>query len=556
VDTVYIQAFLDLDVDGIYDPEETPLENWPINYSGPDSALIYTNTSGEYLLPVRAGVYAFDIDGFWIWNGFAVDPTLPSEQSLFFPNPPNDTLLFGIAPASDVLSPGATAFEIVGNWDNISCSSGYGSGLYVTNTGDEILYGLITLACDPFFMPGADSSETVGPDSVSLGYAEWNIDSLMPGASRLYTFHVDGDLTQVSDYTFNLSLDLNTADGTDVLTQDFQIVAGIDCEPQAAATVSAEPEGAFPPDNLILAGETITYRLQYRNIGPGVLDSLRISINLNSDVFDVSSAVINYSSEAYSGCLHDDGTLELRMDALLMPDTTTDPIGSMGYVLLQVSTWPGLAGGTEVAMEPLMRGLCLHDDGTLEIEIPVERYVHHIFSCDSFGAPDGITSENILPVLIDPLIGTDFTIDLCQDSINNLYAEYYNWALPSGNIADSSACTITLSSNGPDEIPVTLIISNSLCSDTTEFSIAIPVEEFDASHNIQAYPNPFENRCTVVFTEKFNTIVLYNSLGELIRSWNNQPSSIEIDHNQLSNGAYYLVAHSEQRTARKILIAE
>jgi hypothetical protein len=94
------------------------------------------------------------------------------------------------------------------------------------------------------------------------------------------------------------------------------------------------------------------------------------------------------------------------------------------------------------------------------------------------------------------------------------------------------------------------------CNETSVVSVAIPVEEFDASHNIQAYPNPFENRCTVVFTEKFNTIVLYNSLGELIRSWNNQPSSIEIDHNQLSSGAYYLVAHSEQRTARKILIAE
>ncbi len=564
VDTVYIQAFLDLDVDGIYDPEETPLENWPINYSGPDSALIYTNNFGQYLLPVRAGEYAFVIDftanGASEWIGILTNGAIPVIQNRLFPNAGTDSLIFGISPNFTLTETTATAETILGNWDDISCTSGYGSGLFVTNTGDSILSGLLTLTCDPFFMPGADFSETVGPDSVSSGYAEWNIDSLMPGASRLYTFHVEGDLTQVSDYTFNLNLDLNTADGTDVLTQDFQIVAGIDCEPQAAATVSAEPEGAFPPENLILAGETITYRLQYRNVGPGVLDSLRISINLNSDVFDISSAVINYSSEAYSGCLHDDGTLELRMDALLMPDTITDPIGSMGYVVLQVNTWPGLASGTEVVMEPLMRGLCLHDDGTLEIEIPVTRYVHHIFSCDSFGAPEGITSENILPVLIDPLIGTDFTIDLCQDSINSLYAEYYSWALPTINISDSAACTLTLSSEGPNEIsdltPVMLIISNSLCADTTEFSIAIPVEEFDASHNIQAYPNPFENSCTVVFTEKFNTIMLYNGLGEVIQSWNNQPSSIEIDHSLLSCGAYYLVAHSERRTAKKILIAE
>jgi hypothetical protein len=170
--------------------------------------------------------------------------------------------------------------------------------------------------------------------------------------------------------------------------------------------------------------------------------------------------------------------------------------------------------------------------------------------------------DNPYYVVIDPLIETAIELSVCEDETNSLYALDYSWQIDNAEIGDSCAISIeTTDPNILDTLSLTLIISNPALGclpDTTiiPITIIIPVEEFDASHNIQAYPNPFENRCTVVFTEKFNTIVLYNSLGELIRSWNNQPSSIEIDHNQLSSGAYYLVAHSEQRTARKILIAE
>jgi hypothetical protein len=195
--------------------------------------------------------------------------------------------------------------------------------------------------------------------------------------------------------------------------------------------------------------------------------------------------------------------------------------------------------------------------------------VHHIFDCSSFSDPVGVYNDQTISIQendslyikIFPSIGTDFTINACQDSTNNLdvYAQYYVWEFPNYTIADSISCSITLSSldqNVPDDMPLRFIISNALCSDTTEFTTIIPVEEIDATQHIQVYPNPFNNYCNVVFTERFNSIVLYNTLGEIVQSWSNQPTSITIDRKQLKSGAYYLVAHSEHRTGKKIIIAE
>ena len=550
VDTVVLKAFLDLNINGVKDSDEEIIANRPIHYTGPDSATVYTNNLGEFILPVRAGNYAFEIYSFPTWIGTIANASTPLFQNALFPAAGADTLKFGLAPAPTV-DTSATAQIVAGNWDSYSCSSGYGSGLYVVNTGGTILSGLMTLTCDGVFMPGPDSSLTIGPDSTSAGYAEWYIENLMPGESGLYTFHVDGNVSEASSLDFNMHIELNSPTVQGIYIDDFAITPAIDCSPQPAGEITATPIG-IQPGNYIQAGETITYLVQFRNMGPGEVDSLRMSINLNSNEFELETLNILYASEALVGCLHDDGTIDLYLsEGYAIPDTLSDPIDALGYVVFEVQVKTDVAPGSTITVAPYL--------SMEETSIYVEPFVHRIFDCTDFYGLDDLLVDNPYYMMIDPLVGTTIELSVCDDETNSLYALDYSWQINNAEIGDSCAISIeTTDPSVPDNFILTLIISNvSLgCADTTETDVLIPVEEFDASHNIQAYPNPFENRCTVVFTEKFNTIVLYNSLGELIQSWNNQPSSIEIDHNQLSRGAYYLVAHSEQRTARKILIAE
>jgi hypothetical protein len=550
VDTVVLKAFLDLNINGVKDTDEEIIANRPIHYTGPDSATVYTNNLGEFILPVRAGNYAFEIYSFPTWIGTIANASTPLFQDALFPAAGADTLKFGLAPAPTV-DTSATAQIVAGNWDSYSCSSGYGSGLYVVNTGGTILSGLMTLTCDGVFMPGPDSSLTIGPDSTSAGYAEWYIENLMPGESGLYTFHVDGNVSEATSLDFNLHIELNSPSVQGIYIDDFAVTPAIDCSPQPAGEITATPIG-IQPGNYIQAGETITYLVQFRNTGPGEADSLRMSVNLNSNEFELETLNILYASEALVGCLHDDGTIDLYLsEGYAIPDTLSDPIDALGYVVFEVQVKTDVAPGSTITVAPYL--------SMEEASIYVEPFVHRIFDCTDFFGLDDLMSDNPYNVLIDPVVGTTIELSVCDDETNSLYALDYSWQIDNAEIGDSCAISIeTTDPSVPDNFILTFIISNvSLgCADTTETDVIIPVEEFDASHNIQAYPNPFENRCTVVFTEKFNTIVLYNSLGELIQSWSNQPSSIEIDHNQLSSGAYYLVAHSEQRTAKKILIAE
>lgn len=549
VDTVVLKAFLDLNINGVQDTDEEIIANRPIHYTGPDSATVYTNNLGEFILPVRGGNYAFEIYSFPTWIGTIANASTPLFQDALFPNAGADTLMFGLAPAPTV-DTSATAQIVSGNWDSYSCSSGYGSGLYVVNTGGTILSGLMTLACDGVFIPGPDSSLTIGPDSTSAGYAEWYIENLMPGESGLYTFHVDGNASEVSSLDFNMHIELNSPTVQGIYIDDFAVTPAIDCSPQPAGEITATPIG-IQPGNYIRAGETITYLVQFRNTGPGEADSLRISINLNSSEFEPETLNILYASEALVGCLHDDGTIDLYLsEGYVIPDTLSDPIDALGYIVFEVQVKTDVAPGSTITVAPYL--------SMEETSIYVEPFVHRIFDCTDFYGLDDLLVDNPYYMMIDPLVGTTIELSVCDDETNSLYALDYSWQIDNAEIGDSCAISIeTTDPSVPDNFILTLIISNvSLgCADTTATDVIIPVEELAGENNIQAFPNPFSDDCTVIFTERFSNVSLYNTWGALIQTWINEPRNIIIEKDRLESGVYYLVARNEHTSSTKVLIA-
>ena len=548
VDTVVLKAFLDLNINGLQDTDEEIIANRPIRYTGVDSATVYTNNLGEFILPVRAGNYAFEIYSFPTWIGTIANASTPLFQDALFPSAGADTLKFGLAPAPTV-DTSATAQIVSGNWDSYSCSSGYGSGLYVVNTGGTILSGLMTLTCDGVFIPGPDSSLTIGPDSTSAGYAEWYIENLMPGESGLYTFHVDGNVSEATSLDFNLHIELNSPSVQGIYIDDFAVTPAIDCSPQPAGEITATPIG-IQPGNYIQAGETITYLVQFRNMGPGEVDSLRMSINLNSNEFELETLNILYASEALVGCLHDDGTIDLYLsEGYAIPDTLSDPIDALGYVVFEVQVKTDVAPGSTITVAPYL--------SMEETSIYVEPFVHRIFDCTDFFGLNDLMSDNPYNVLIDPVVGTTIELSVCDDETNSLYALDYSWQIDNAEIGDSCAISIeTTDPSVPDNFILTFIISNvSLgCADTTATDVIIPVQEFAGENNIQAFPNPFSDDCTIIFTERFSNVSLYNTWGALIQTWINEPRNIIIEKDQLESGVYYLVARNEHTSSTKVLI--
>lgn len=551
VDTVVLRAFLDLDTDGFLDSNEGPLAYRPIIYSGPDAATIYTDSEGIFVLPVRTGDYTFEIIPYGYWDEVIANSATAIQQQLSFPSADTDTLTFAFAPAVSVV-PSAEVEFISTYSEAFNCDFGYGAGIVVVNTGNEAISGIISLTCNSELTPGSDSLETIGPDSVSAGYAEWNIATLLPGATGLYTFHTDFNPELTSGYSFAFEIQLGSETVPDLINiTDILSEPELYCEDDIpAGMIMADPQGV-QPGNYVSPGEMVRYYVYYSNNGPGNIDSVRISVNLNSDQMLLETLDFPYTPDEYVRCLHDDGTIDFYRSAVSIPDTTGGNIDAISYVVFDIQLREDLEHNEVVTVSPI---ITLND--TVLLPVPFD---HRIYRCEAIEDLDFFYSNDLLELLINPDSGSTFAIDLCSSEVNSMIPLNYVWSYDNEPLGDS--CSITFETNGPNQVPdifdLRLIVSNTElgCIDTSEVSIVIPVEEYGNDPNIQVYPNPFSDECTIVFTEDYTQLELYNAQGSLVQTWSSVPRSMVIDRNILDRGVYYLVARSQSRTGTKVLVA-
>ena len=556
-DTIVLNAFLDLNLNGTLDLNEGPLQYWPINFSGPDSAQVYTDANGFFVLPVQAGLYNFEListaNAANQWQSVNSSPLTPLIQSEFFPSP-IDTLRFSFAPSASI-NASSSAQLIEGFWSEYSCSSGYGQGILIQNTGGLVLNGLLVLDCDPGFTPGPDSAFSVQPTVVSPGHAEWPISNFLPGAESLMAFHVlSEDISSINSWNFNFHLELFDESLNPVLISDYPFEVTVNCDDGPAGLITADPPGFFEP-NYILAGDTIAYRVAFRNDGPGTTNTVRLLINFNSQYFDLATIDVLSASEAFFGCLHDDGTLELFMENVHLPEAEQDSISAVGYVWINVKLLDGIEGSQQVDVDPI---LYLNDN-----PVNVDPYTHTIFDCNSFVGPEGF-SNSINPVY-DEINGTlvqlneanspEFNLDF---SAQNPFAEYYIWSID-GSAPDTTNSLIlnavTLNNIGQPFV-IELTIGNSLCEEEMQFPLLIGLDELGEDARMMVYPNPFSDNCTVVFPDFDYSMTLVDVAGRIVKQWSNCSKALTIERENLQSGYYRLIASNRENRFSVPLVIE
>lgn len=537
-DTISLIAFLDMNANGIFDSEETPLEYWPIHLLGPDSLRVFTELDGHFRwpnfggLPLHPGDFSIEIE----YDESSWEATLPALQTRIIPTE-DDTVKFGLRPSNNIPSAGIKIMR--GFWDAVHCETGYSSGIRIENTGGTALNGTVRLFCDDLFNIGADYTDNLDPDSSGAGAARWDIVGLQPGTSRVYSFHTLADLGAQSEFTFNYQIALDT-NGTEVINTALSETVNADCSTAPDAKVLASPPGAYTPNNFILTGENIEYRIAFQNVGPGAADNVLVSTNLNSSQVDLASFDIMASSSALIGCLHDDGTLQIMLSELILPDTATDPVASNGFVVFSVRALPEEIQGDSVAINPI---IFLSND----IRYDSACYVHHIFRCNSLQPP------LLEPAVINPLYGYTTSLDACNEFI-----ESYEWSFEGDNgwsFSTNDSCAVvfnTLDSapnSVPDNFTMTLSISNALC-DTTFSNVVylINTPEEEPMSLFKVYPNPVHTSCTIELPTNGFDVFLYDANGRKIKEWNNCDRILNIAKGSLSNGFYSLVAISKEET--------
>jgi uncharacterized repeat protein (TIGR01451 family) len=436
-----ITVFHDINGDGMQQPNEPGLPNWPV-YIPAISATIFSNASGAVSITLPASNFELQL----VNNGDLWISSNSSTQTISLPD--NMVAQFGLIPSSGETFWAAGPYD--GFWDIIHCEDGYEAGVFLNNTGAVALNGTLTMTCDASFFPEADSYLTIAPDQTAPGFAQWNIAEFGAGTDGLFSFHIPGPgLDNIGvTFPFEFTLSLVDENGEEFYTESWTTTPFVACayDPN---DLTATPEGYEAP-HFILPGQRIQFRVRFQNTGNFPAEDVLIIDDLDPQVFDIASFAPIYGSADYVACLHDDGTIDFIFEDIYLPDAENNEEESHGFAVFEVFARQDIVPGTV-----LLNQAAIFFDSNPAI-ITNETF-HTIFDCSSFTPMMGDT---------ELCFGESLVLNATQP-----YVEYYEWMLDGEVVGNSAAYNTTLTELGSHEL--SLITGNPLCYETHETQVQI-----------------------------------------------------------------------------------
>ncbi len=436
-----ITVFHDINGDGMQQPNEPGLPNWPV-YIPAISATIFSNASGAVSITLPASNFELQL----VNNGDLWISSNSSTQTIGVPD--GMVAQFGLIPSSGETFWAAGPYD--GFWDIIHCEDGYEAGVFLNNTGAVALNGTLTMTCDASFFPEADSYLTIAPDQTAPGFAQWNIAEFGAGTDGLFSFHIPGPgLDNIGvTFPFEFTLSLVDENGIEFYTESWTTTPFVACayDPN---DLTATPEGYEAP-HFILPGQRMQFRVRFQNTGNFPAEDVLILDDLNPQVFNIASFAPVYGSADYVACLHDDGTIDFIFEDIYLPDAENNEEESHGFVVFEVFARQDIVPGTV-----LLNQAAIFFDSNPPI-ITNETF-HTIFDCSSFTPMMGDT---------ELCFGESLALNATQP-----YVEYYEWMLDGEVVGNSAAYNTTLTELGSHEL--SLITGNPLCYETHETQVQI-----------------------------------------------------------------------------------
>lgn len=230
-------------------------------------------------------------------------------------------------------------------------SGGYRPGLtqtaflHINNLGCQSTNSVVSLIYDTLLL---DTVLTFPPVSyVSGDTLFWNLNSLTfdsLGTQIVLVFETDTTAQIGDSVQFNLSVNPISGDYNQLnnsKSYNYPIVNSYDPNEK-----QVYPVGACIP-HYIDRGEKLTYTVHFQNTGTAeaidihILDT--ISSNLDLNTLRVLGASHQVFTQVYSN-----NVIDFKFNAIHLPDSISDPIGSQGYVIFEIEQNGYLYPGTEI----------------------------------------------------------------------------------------------------------------------------------------------------------------------------------------------------------------
>ena len=323
--------FFDINGDGTFDSEDLSLPNLEASVT-PDSILRFRSTQGDSV------VYLVEPDQLVTLRGQAYPGwtiTTEVEHLLQLPIFSDTTLAFGITPTTDEplltgdLTSGATR-----------CGFTVPFWVSVQNQGRPFT-GAITLHLDS--LVNFASANPV-PDQTTGQTIRWEVVDLPPFA----TFQAQAEL-QMPGVNFmgtTLHFSVSASNNDDFLETLTEYTSVITCAYDPNDKQVAPYYGDdFPA--YVLVNDTLDYTIRFQNTGTDTAFTVRLEDQL-SDQLDWFALRPVAASHDFTHTVDNEGLLTVLFEDILLPDSTTNLIGSQGFFKFRI---PLRAGGALGALE-------------------------------------------------------------------------------------------------------------------------------------------------------------------------------------------------------------
>jgi uncharacterized repeat protein (TIGR01451 family) len=443
--------FKDTNENGVWDETEMGLSDIPVDVVEID-ATIYSNVEGLATFSVlNSGLYSFNLD----YDAALWTPTTPTSiQVQLNEGIESNVVYFGLKETGEINAV-ATA---ISNPSGICGGVGF-QDFILLNNGNTSLTGVLEISIDPMFefvnaMPA--------PDLVNGNTLSWSFDGLDPTMSQevrvwmiFPSFEFSGN-----EYTHMASASC-LDEFMNVLTSDSHSYSNMVACAYDPNDKQAEPIGWEEP-HFIESGERIQYKIRFQNTGNAPAQNVVVYDQLDLSTLDLSTFQPVAGSAAYYTCLHDDGLIEFMFLNIELPDSTSDPEGSQGYVIFEIETLDNLAGGTEI----LNHAEIVFD---FNPAIITNETWHTIMDCGSFSGPE--------------LNDTFCESESIEVNASQNYMSEYSWTIDGQVVDEDSFLNTSFSEAGSYE--VILSMSNPLCEFEEVLSFPInPIPNVTAGEDV------------------------------------------------------------------------
>jgi uncharacterized repeat protein (TIGR01451 family) len=378
--TISGNAYNDLNGNGMRDPNEPGMPNKLI-YVG--NTWTYTNANGDYSLQLVPGTYLITIS------------TLPSGYVLTEPtmNPPGYNVIaatgntytgydFGYYADPDLQDMRASIYNI----STVTPGFPVMNSLSYCNQGAVSQSGTFTLYWDPLL--AISSSNVFNPQPSAFdaanNTASWNFSNLAAGGCSYINWNSTAPVslalgTSITNLVMVTPLDdYNPINNIDTTHQT--VVGSWDPNDKRGTPYGEGEEGSILPNT------RITYTVRFQNTGTAPAVNVVLVDTISTD-FILETLTMNGSSDLYQMTVNPQ-TRVIRwvFNGIMLPDSTSDPIGSIGFVNFSISPQLNQPSGTRLENfcdiyfdfnEPIRTNTSLHTiDLPTGIESDIETLVN------------------------------------------------------------------------------------------------------------------------------------------------------------------------------------